>query len=156
MNEGNIYRLTSYRGSPDLNPDELHAHQVAKTAEPCDCGSCLTLRHHKEIAQRGAITVEDGKSINNELDVVEGMQFDRGYLSPYLINNPEKQVAIMEDPYVLLFYKKVSNIRGILKTVAAVVEDRDLPTGWKNATPSPWSFFRRCLYARNANSRQIG
>jgi hypothetical protein len=48
--------------------------------------------------KEGVITVEDGKSLNNELDVVEGMQFDRGYLSPYFINNPEKQVALMEDP----------------------------------------------------------
>jgi chaperonin GroEL len=51
------------------------------------------------VGKESVITVEDGKSLNNELDVVEGMQFDRGYLSPYFINNPEKQVALMEDPF---------------------------------------------------------
>ena len=55
-----------------------------------------------KVGKEGVITVEDGKSLNNELEVVEGMQFDRGYLSPYFINNPEKQIAVLEDPYILL------------------------------------------------------
>ena len=54
------------------------------------------------------ITVEDGKSLENELDVVEGMQFDRGYLSPYFINDAEKQIAALDNPFVLLFDKKIS------------------------------------------------
>ncbi|MDP1108718.1 chaperonin GroEL, partial [Klebsiella pneumoniae] len=56
-----------------------------------------------KVGKEGVITVEDGKSLNNELDVVEGMQFDLGYLSPYFINNPEKQAAILDNPFVLLF-----------------------------------------------------
>src|SRR5207253_1975847 len=61
-----------------------------------------------KVGKEGVITVEDGKSLDNELDLVEGMQFDRGYLSPYFINNPEKQIAVLEDPYILLHDKKIS------------------------------------------------
>jgi chaperonin GroEL len=61
-----------------------------------------------KVGKEGVITVEDGKSLDNELDVVEGMQFDRGYLSPYFINNPEKQVAVLDNPFVLLHDKKIS------------------------------------------------
>ncbi len=64
----------------------------------------------EKVGKEGVITVEDGKSLQNELEVVEGMQFDRGYLSPYFINNPDKQVALLENPYILLVEKKVSNI----------------------------------------------
>ena len=75
-----------------------------------------------KVGKEGVTTVEDGKSLDNELDVVEGMQFDRGYLSPYFINNPDKQAAILEDPYVLLFDKKISNIRDLLPTLEAVAK----------------------------------
>jgi chaperonin GroEL len=75
-----------------------------------------------KVGKEGVITVEDGKSLDNELDVVEGMQFDRGYLSPYFINNPEKQAAILDNPYVLLHDKKVSNIRDLLPTLEQVAK----------------------------------
>ncbi|APR03877.1 chaperonin GroEL [Thauera chlorobenzoica] len=75
-----------------------------------------------KVGKEGVITVEDGKSLNNELDVVEGMQFDRGYLSPYFINNPDKQVAILENPFVLLFDKKISNIRDLLPVLEQVAK----------------------------------
>ncbi|POR10367.1 chaperonin GroEL [Diaphorobacter sp. LR2014-1] len=75
-----------------------------------------------KVGKEGVITVEDGKSLENELDVVEGMQFDRGYLSPYFINNPEKQAAILDNPFVLLFDKKISNIRDLLPTLEQVAK----------------------------------
>jgi chaperonin GroEL len=67
-----------------------------------------------KVGKEGVITVEDGKSLQNELEVVEGMQFDRGYLSPYFINNPDKQNAVLEDPLILLYDKKISSIRDLL------------------------------------------
>ena len=75
-----------------------------------------------KVGKEGVITVEDGKSLNNELEVVEGMQFDRGYLSPYFINNPEKQIALLENPYVLLHDKKISNIRDLLPVLEQVAK----------------------------------
>jgi chaperonin GroEL len=75
-----------------------------------------------KVGKEGVITVEDGKSLESELDVVEGMQFDRGYLSPYFINNPEKQSALMDNPFVLLYDKKVSNIRDLLPILEQVAK----------------------------------
>ncbi len=86
-----------------------------------DIGEIIA-RAMDKVGKEGVITVEDGKSLNNELDVVEGMQFDRGYLSPYFINNPDKQVAILENPYVLLFDKKISNIRDLLPVLEQVAK----------------------------------
>src|SRR4051812_22742903 len=75
-----------------------------------------------KVGKEGVITVEDGKSLQNELELVEGMQFDRGYLSPYFINNPEKQIAVLEDSYVLLYDKKVSSIREMLPLLEQVAK----------------------------------
>ncbi len=67
-----------------------------------------------KVGKEGVITVEDGSGLDNELDVVEGMQFDRGYLSPYFINNQQSMQAELEDPYILLHDKKISNVRDLL------------------------------------------
>ena len=76
----------------------------------------------EKVGKEGVITVEDGKSLNSELEVVEGMQFDRGYLSPYFINNPDKQIAVMENPFILLHDKKVSNIRDLLPVLEQIAK----------------------------------
>src|SRR5574340_30628 len=75
-----------------------------------------------KVGKEGVITVEDSSGLENELDVVEGMQFDRGYLSPYFINNADKQMAIMEDPFILLFDKNISNIRDLLPVLEQVAK----------------------------------
>lgn len=76
----------------------------------------------EKVGKEGVITVEEGKSLQNELDVVEGMQFDRGYISPYFINNPDKQVAALDEPMILLYDKKISNIRDLLPTLENVAK----------------------------------
>ena len=76
----------------------------------------------EKVGKEGVITIEDGKSLNNELEVVEGMQFDRGYLSPYFINTPERQAAVLENPFVLLHDKKISNIRDLLPVLEQVAK----------------------------------
>lgn len=75
-----------------------------------------------KVGREGVITVEDGKSLDNELDIVEGMQFDRGYLSPYFITDPEKQVAQLDDPLVLLYDKKISNVRELLPVLESAAK----------------------------------
>ena len=75
-----------------------------------------------KVGKEGVITVEDGKSLQNELDVVEGMQFDRGYISPYFINNPAKQSCVLDDPLILLHDKKISNIRELLPVLEEVAK----------------------------------
>jgi chaperonin GroEL len=76
----------------------------------------------EKVGKEGVITVEEGTSLQNELDVVEGMQFDRGYLSPYFINNQANQTAELENPYILLYDKKVSNVREMLPLLEGIAK----------------------------------
>ena len=75
-----------------------------------------------KVGKEGVITVEEGSTLENELDVVEGMQFDRGYLSPYFINNQDNMMAELDSPYILLYDKKISNIRDLLPTLERVAK----------------------------------
>ena len=76
----------------------------------------------QKVGKEGVITVEEGSALENELDVVEGMQFDRGYLSPYFVNNQQSMTADLEDPFILLHDKKISNIRDLLPVLEAVAK----------------------------------
>jgi chaperonin GroEL len=113
--------------------------ELAKISVPCDTTASIeqvgTISANSDneigkiiaeamerVGKEGVITVEDGKSLAMELDVVEGMQFDRGYLSPYFINQADKQVAILENPYILLYNKKISNIKEILPVLEQVAK----------------------------------
>ena len=95
-------------GTISANSDESIGEIIAQAME--------------KVGKEGVITVEEGTSLNNELDVVEGMQFDRGYLSPYFINNQQSQSAELDDPFVLLHDKKISNIRDLLPVLEAVAK----------------------------------
>src|SRR5271168_3189507 len=76
----------------------------------------------QKVGNEGVITVEEAKSLETELDVIEGMQFDRGYLSPYFVTNAEKMIAELENPYILLFEKKLSGLQAMLPVLEAVVQ----------------------------------
>ncbi|GGO80468.1 60 kDa chaperonin [Marinobacterium nitratireducens] len=86
-----------------------------------DIGEILA-RAMDRVGRDGVITVEEGKSLQNELEIVEGMQFDRGYLSPYFVTNQEKMQAELESPYILLFDKKIGSIRDLLPALEAVAK----------------------------------
>ncbi len=95
-------------GTISANSDESIGQIIAEAME--------------KVGKEGVITVEEGKSLTNELDLVEGMQFDRGYLSPYFINNQQSQKAELDDPFILLHDKKISNIRELLPVLEAVAK----------------------------------
>src|SRR5450830_1215735 len=83
---------------------------------------CADTKAIEKVGKEGVITVEEGSGLENELSVVEGMQFDRGYLSPYFVNKPETMVAELENPLILLVDKKISNIREMLPVLEAVAK----------------------------------
>ena len=95
-------------GTISANSDESIGNIIAEAME--------------KVGKEGVITVEDGTSLQNELDVVEGMQFDRGYLSPYFINNQQSQKAELDDPFILLYDKKISNIRDLIPVLEGVAK----------------------------------
>jgi chaperonin GroEL len=95
-------------GTISANSDESIGNIIAEAME--------------KVGKEGVITVEEGQSLQNELDVVEGMQFDRGYLSPYFVNNQQNQSAELEDPFILLHDKKISNIRDLLPVLEAAAK----------------------------------
>ena len=95
-------------GSISANSDTVIGEKIAEAMD--------------KVGKEGVITIEDGTSLNDELEIVEGMQFDRGYLSPYFINNQDKQIAGMENPFILLHDKKVSNIRDLLPLLEQVAK----------------------------------
>src|ERR671926_169181 len=82
----------------------------------------MIARAMQKVGNEGVITVEEAKSLETELDVVEGMQFDRGYLSPYFVTNAEKMVAELDEPYILLHEKKLSGLQAMLPVLEAVVQ----------------------------------
>jgi chaperonin GroEL len=95
-------------GTISANSDEAIGKKIADAME--------------KVGKEGVITVEEGSGLDNELEVVEGMQFDRGYLSPYFINNAQNQTSELESPYVLLYDKKISNIREMLPLLEGIAK----------------------------------
>jgi chaperonin GroEL len=105
---------------------------VAGTAEIAQVGTIsangeteignMIAKAMEKVGKEGVITVEEAKGMESELDVVEGMQFDRGYLSPYFITNPEKMQVELESPYILIHEKKLSNLQALLPVLEAVVQ----------------------------------
>src|SRR6476469_3029228 len=111
---------------------EKRAKKVSSSAEVAQVGTIssngdanigqMIAKAMQKVGNEGVITVEEAKSLDTEVDIVEGMQFDRGYLSPYFITNAEKMIADLEDPYILIHEKKLSGLQAMLPGLEAVVQ----------------------------------
>ena len=132
MNPMDLKRGIDLAVSAVVKDIEKRAKTVASSEEIAQIGTVaangdksigdMIAKAMKKVGNEGVITVEEAKSLETELDVVEGMQFDRGYLSPYFITNAEKMVAELEEPYILLHEKKLSSLQPMLPILEAVVQ----------------------------------
>merc|ERR1711912_47716 len=104
VNDKSISQVGTISANSDLNIGSIIANAMNKAGK------------------EGVITVEDGNSLENELDVVEGMQFDRGYISPYFVNKQQNMTCDLENPFILLVDKKITNIRDMLSTLESVAK----------------------------------
>ena len=103
-----MYKRQAQVGTISANGEEEIGKMIAEAME--------------RVGNEGVINVEEAKSLDTELDVVEGMQFDRGYLSPYFVTDAEKMRAVLEEPYILLHEKKLSNLQDMLPILEKVVQ----------------------------------
>ncbi len=88
----------------------------------------------KKVGKDGVITVEESKTMSTELETVEGMQFDRGYLSPYFISDPERMECVLEDPYILIHEKKISNMKDLLPVLEQIARSRQAAAGHRRGS----------------------
>src|SRR5436853_511666 len=109
------------RAKPVSTNDEIAQIGTISSNGDAEIGQMLA-DAMKKVGNEGVITVEEAKSLATELDVVEGMQFDRGYISPYFVTNAEKMRAELEDPYILIHEKKLSSLQTLLPLLESVVQ----------------------------------